>query len=106
MGGKKYGTLCHRPLNATIYNSPCFTDISSQTPRSSILTLSFVPDAAKNFVNALKDHAVFADDEFGIKYSVEGRQTETIGEMKSGKWVAYAARALVLRFWDLTKVRA
>jgi hypothetical protein len=29
---------------------------------------------------------------------VEAHQVETIGEMKSGKWVAYAARALVVRF--------
>lgn len=29
---------------------------------------------------------------------------ETIGEMKSSKWIAYALRALVIRFWELTKV--
>jgi len=84
---------------------PCFTDVTSLTPHSSILTLSFVPGSSDDFIGALKQHAHFSDAEFGVEYQVEGRQVETIGEMKSGKWVAYAARALVVRFWDLAKVR-
>ena len=84
--------------------APCFTDITSSTTRSSILTLSFVPGSGDDFINAVKQQARFVDDHFGVKYHVEGRQVETIGEMKSGKWVAYAARALVIRFWDLAKV--
>jgi hydroxymethylglutaryl-CoA reductase (NADPH) len=86
--------------------APCFTDITSSTGRSSILTLSFVPGSSGDFINAVKQHARFADDQFGVKYHIEGRQVETIGEMKSGKWIAYAARALVVRFWDLAKVRS
>jgi hydroxymethylglutaryl-CoA reductase (NADPH) len=66
--------------------------------------LSFVPGSSDDFVNAIKQRAHFSDAEFGVKYHVEARQVETIGEMKSGKWVAYAARALVVRFWDLAKV--
>ncbi|KAE9396484.1 hypothetical protein BT96DRAFT_958205 [Gymnopus androsaceus JB14] len=31
------------------------------------------------------------------------QNSESIGEMKSSKWVAYAASALVTRFWDLAK---
>lgn len=78
--------------------------MSYLTSRSSVLTLSFVPGSSNEFVNALKSQAKFVDDDFGVKYHIEGGQVETIGEMKSGKWVAYAARALVMRFWDLTKV--
>ena len=78
--------------------------MSALNARSSLLTLSFVPGAGSDFVDAIKGHAKFVDDEFGVKYHVEGRQVETIGEMKSGKWVGYAARALVMRFWDLAKV--
>lgn len=80
--------------------------MSALNARSSLLTLSFFPGAGSDFVDAIKGHAKFVDDKFGVKYHVEGRQVETIGEMKSGKWVAYAARALVMRFWDLTKVRS
>lgn len=78
--------------------------MASLTPRSSILTLSFAPDAADEFISTLKKHGEFTRDKFGVAYRIEERQSETIGEMKSGKWVAYAARALVMRFWDLAKV--
>ena len=41
----------------------------------------------------------------GVKYVIDtGKRQESIGEMKSTKWVAYALSALVLRFWELTKV--
>jgi len=43
-------------------------------------------------------------DQLGVKYQVEAHDTETIGEMKGGKWMAYAARALIVRFWEFTKV--
>jgi len=103
LSGNKYTSICHRPPNTSMPGSPCFTDISSSMPGSSVLTLSFVPGSSDDFVNAIKQRAHFSDAEFGVKYHVEARQVETIGEMKSGKWVAYAARALVVRFWDLAK---
>lgn len=102
--GQKYSSICHRSSNTSLSSSPCFTDTASLNPRSSILTLSFIPDLAEDFVGTIKKQGKFGADNFGVKYQVEERQVETIGEMKSGKWVAYAARALVMRFWDLTKV--
>lgn len=36
--------------------------------------------------------------------TLESAQPVALAEMGSGKWVAYAAQALVLRFWDLIKV--
>ncbi|KAJ7768621.1 hydroxymethylglutaryl-coenzyme A reductase-domain-containing protein [Mycena maculata] len=41
-------------------------------------------------------------DSWGIAYEVE-EPGEAIAEMRSGKWVAYALRALVVRFYDLAK---
>ncbi|KAJ6524482.1 hydroxymethylglutaryl-coenzyme A reductase-domain-containing protein [Mycena capillaripes] len=41
-------------------------------------------------------------DSWGIAYE-SNVQGEAIAEMRSGKWVAYALRALVLRFYDLAK---
>lgn len=102
--GHKYSSLCHRAANLSLLGSPCFTDVASLTPRSSILTLSFAPDAADEFMAALKRHGKFVGDKFGVQFQIQERQSETIGEMKSGKWIAYAARALVMRFWDLAKV--
>lgn len=48
-------------------------------------------------------------DENGIRFEVDSGRAPSdflpIGQMRNGKWVAYAARALVVRFWDLAKVR-
>ncbi|KAJ7484555.1 hydroxymethylglutaryl-coenzyme A reductase-domain-containing protein [Mycena latifolia] len=44
----------------------------------------------------------FAPDSWGIAYEVEP-QGEAIAEMRSGKWVAYALRVLVVRFYELAK---
>jgi len=69
-----------------------------------MVTLSFAPGASDAFVDALNHKPTFAADEFGVRYQIETHVTETIGEMKGGKWMAYAARALIVRFWELTKV--
>lgn len=55
-------------------------------------------------------------DENGIRFEVDAARLSggalgahgehmPLGQMRNGKWVAYAVRALVLRFWDLAKVR-
>lgn len=63
-----------------------------------------MPGAHEEFVNALTTKAFYPADSFGVQYRVRNRSDETIGEMKSGKWIAYAARALISRFWELAKV--
>ncbi|PPQ94068.1 hypothetical protein CVT25_009737 [Psilocybe cyanescens] len=46
-------------------------------------------------------------DESGVKFEVDAGKLSPdnlpIGQMRNGKWVAYAARSLVVRFWDLAK---
>jgi hydroxymethylglutaryl-CoA reductase (NADPH) len=76
----------------------CFT---SEHPDS--LTLAFKPGVREAWSSALND-AVLPVDSSMVRFQVEPTQTESIGEMRSGKWVAYAARALIIRFWDLTMV--
>ena len=48
-------------------------------------------------------------DESGISFEVDSGKPSSdalaISQMRNGKWVAYAARALVIRFWDLARVR-
>ena len=48
-------------------------------------------------------------DESDIYFEVDSGKPPAdslaIAQMRNGKWVAYAARALVIRFWDLAKVR-
>jgi len=63
-----------------------------------------VPGTHEEFANALKGQLVYPADTFGVQYRMQSRSDETIGEMKSGKWIAYAARALIMRFWELAKV--
>lgn len=115
LAGQNYSSVCYRPTPSSISPSnplstallpspPCFT-VQTSSSRSLIQTLTFVPGAREEFTTTLTKHVKFLPDEAGVRFEVEGREIETIGQMKSGKWIAYAARALVVRFWDLAKVR-
>jgi len=68
-------------------------------------TLTFAPGTRDDFIASLTRHTKFTD-ESGVRFEIEACQVETIGQVKSCKWVAYAAQALVVRFWDFAKVRA
>ncbi|THV07099.1 hypothetical protein K435DRAFT_710430, partial [Dendrothele bispora CBS 962.96] len=102
------GRACYRPFSTnTSFDSessyPCFTD-QFVTPRSIHQTLAFHPTTLKeDFPTVLQRVLDHAELDPAVRFEVEAKQTETIGDMKSSKWVAYAARALVVRFWDLTK---
>ena len=83
-----YPSICFRPSAS----APCFLS-SSSSPRS--LSLAFIPGA--------RDEALSRQSTWP-KFTVENPQSEPIRQMKSGVWVAYAARALVIRYWELAKV--
>lgn len=101
LSGKAYSSICHVPgVNAS--ETACFTSVS-EPGASSTLTLSFKPGMREDWLGALKREQTIVVD--GVKYDVDaGKRHESIGEMQSSKWVAYALSALVLRFWELTKV--
>lgn len=102
--GETYTSLCYYPTTGeSLLPASCFTTAALQSSRSKMVTLSFVVGSRDSFVDAL-NHATFGADESGVRYQIEARDTETIGEMKGGRWMAYAARALIVRFWELTKV--
>ena len=69
--------------------------------------MAFNPGSRAEFVAALEDNAKSFYDNAGTKFEVVsgGADTIPIREMKSSKWMAHAAKALVVRFWDLAKVR-
>ncbi|TFK71914.1 hypothetical protein BDN72DRAFT_402708 [Pluteus cervinus] len=108
--GRKFGNLCHRPevsqlnhsLDGLTAGAPCFTE---QTPssRSFVQTLTFAPGARDEFISSLTRQSKFTADEAGVRFEVESKPIEPIGQMRSSKWIAYAVRALVMRFWDLAK---
>jgi len=103
--GKSFTDICHSVQTNQDGEETCFTSTFSSTPKAESLTLSFVVGGREDFVNALAKQGSFISEEFGpIKYVIENPEQEAIAAMKSGKWVAYAARALIVRFWDLTKV--
>ncbi len=103
--GKSYTKICHAVQNNQDGEETCFTSTSSSIPKSESLTLSFAAGGREDFVSALAKQGSFISEEFGpIKYVIENPEQEAIAAMKSGKWVAYAARTLIVRFWDLTKV--
>ncbi|KAI0777190.1 3-hydroxy-3-methylglutaryl-coenzyme A reductase [Trametes elegans] len=98
--GKAYPSLCHYP-GLNLSSVACFTSVSEPGP-STVLTLSFKPGSRDDWIGALKSAGTIVVD--GVKYEVDaGKRQESIGEMKSSKWVAYALSALVLRFWELAK---
>ncbi|OCH91254.1 3-hydroxy-3-methylglutaryl-coenzyme A reductase [Obba rivulosa] len=97
--GKTYESVCYS--SSTNVSVPCFTTLSPGTS-TSVLTLSFAPGTREEWATALKEERSVTVD--GVRYEVVGaKQEQTIGEMKSTKWVAYALRALVVRFWELAK---
>lgn len=92
----------------------CFTTTHAGH-RTFAQTLSFKPGFLKEFVESLlasssssgleeEGSAGFVDDQ-GIRFEVEKTRLENIPlhQMRNGKWVGYALRALVVRFWDLAK---
>ncbi|KAF8271883.1 hydroxymethylglutaryl-coenzyme A reductase-domain-containing protein [Lactarius quietus] len=102
--GKLYPNICYSVSRDQDEEPTCFTSTYSDIPRSDSLTLSFAASSRKDFINALAKQGTLISDDFGpIKYLVENPEHETVSEMKSGKWVVYAARTLVVRFWDLAK---
>ena len=98
--GQTYSTLCFHRTN----DGRCFTEVSNQPSGTHTVTLAFVPGANEEFANALKFKPSYPADSFGVQYRVQHRSEKSIGEMRSGKWVAYAARALIVRFWELAEV--
>lgn len=94
LSGQTYPSLCHvSSLNAS--GIDCFTSLA---PGS--LTLSFTPGTRDDWVSALKRTSTL--NVGGTTYAVQNpKRGESIGEMKSSKWVAYALGALVVRFWEL-----
>ncbi|KAF8515679.1 hydroxymethylglutaryl-coenzyme A reductase-domain-containing protein [Hysterangium stoloniferum] len=84
-------SLCYK------VDDSCFTSVQ---PGS--ITLAFRPGTREAWSYALSEVNLPVDPQ-NVHFQVEPSQTESIAEMRSGKWVAYAARALVVRFWDLLK---
>lgn len=114
--GRKFSSICHRVDSISLNRShdvsipllggksPCFTP-QSTSPKSFTQTLSFIPGTREDFISALTRHARIGPDENGVRFNIEAKQIEQLVQMKSGRWIGYAARALVMRFWELAKVR-
>ncbi|OSX63533.1 hypothetical protein POSPLADRAFT_1169005 [Postia placenta MAD-698-R-SB12] len=100
LSDEPYTSACYHPAS-NLSSVPCFVATSSDST-SSTLTLSFLPGAREDWLAALRHVKSVTVD--GLEYDLHGaKREETIGEMKSSKWVAYALRAAFLRFWELTK---
>ena len=114
--GESYPALCHRPSSISLSTEeevPCFT-VQQASHKSFTQTLAFKRGLRDDWVSALMgEHhhntPTLFTDENGIIFEVDPGKPSSdalaIGQMRNGKWVAYAARALVIRFWDLAKVR-
>lgn len=102
--GRFFTNICHS-VRIDQDEETCFTSTVSEIPKSETVMLSFAAGGREEFVSALTKQGTFLSEDFGpIKYIVENQEQEASAVMKSGRWVVYAARTLVVRFWDLTKV--
>jgi len=74
--------------------------------RKATVTLLFRRGGRSQFLRAWQPKGIanVLQDAAGITFVHEPVHKETIAEMKSGKWVAYALQAFVVRFWELAKV--
>jgi hydroxymethylglutaryl-CoA reductase (NADPH) len=99
--GFAYNESCFRPVTLD-FEAACFTD-ELLNVRSIHQILAFTPGVKEDFMTAFSRLIRSATPE-NVAFEVEAKQAESIGDMKSTKWVAYAATALVVRFWDLAKV--
>ncbi|KIL63528.1 hypothetical protein M378DRAFT_665597 [Amanita muscaria Koide BX008] len=101
--GNSYTSICHRTA-ALAGPVQCFFH-SQAGERTIVKTLAFSPGSRVDFAAALEDNAKGFSDSAGTKFEVISGATDTvpIREMKSSKWMAHAAKALVIRFWDLAK---
>jgi len=98
--GLSYTSVCYRPPLA----ADCLS-WTHQTSRTMTLTLALLPSRRDQFVAAIES---FRPTTWGAvndfpQLEIIGKE-ESFLEMQSGKWVAYAARAFVIRFWQLAKV--
>ena len=98
--GLTYPSTCFRP-----YSPDCFSH-QLASPRTFTHTLAFTPGARDDFVSALL-HSSPPPDASGTSFAIlpngPAPPEPIIGQMKSSKWMAYAARALVLRFYTLAQ---
>jgi hypothetical protein len=114
--GETYSALCHRPSAIDLFakeDLACFT-VQQASHKSFTQTLAFKHGMRDDWVStSLGVHhhntPTLFTDESGVSFQIDSGKplsdAHAIGQMKNGKWIAYAARALVIRFWDLAKVR-
>jgi len=96
--GETYPTVCYI---APSEPGSCFssTTLPSSPTRSTTLTLAFAPPSAVQWASGLAGRSFPSGD---LEFSIE-RDEARFDTMESGKWVGYAIRAMVLRFWDLAR---
>jgi hydroxymethylglutaryl-CoA reductase (NADPH) len=91
--GVNYSSACYR------HNASCLTAVFPHT-----LSFALRPSQASSFIHTITTSPLRNPADGSVFEAIRSR--ETIADMKSGKWIAYAGRALVVRFWSLAKVRS
>lgn len=101
--GRVYSAVCH------VAGDKCF-DAQQIGSKTFVQTLAFKPGMREEWMSALIHHDKAARtfvDETGVRFEIDlpkmGGESTPLGQMRNGRWVAYAARSLVIRFWDLAK---
>lgn len=108
--GLSYQSLCYKPPPPSSSSSTTSNECpvwvhKDKEGRTITVTLALLPSTRAQFVAALEAFRPSPTTPNGDvpHFEIIGKE-ETFLDMQSGKWVAYAARAFVIRFWDLAKV--
>ena len=105
--GQSYPSLCHKIRTAESESASSCLVSTHLAGRTQTMTFSFDSGFGREaFTSALQGKTFYLGGDMDVVRFETKAKEEKIGEMRSGKWIAYAIRALVLRFWELAKVRA
>ncbi|KAG8933219.1 3-hydroxy-3-methylglutaryl-coenzyme A (HMG-CoA) reductase isozyme [Tulasnella sp. 418] len=91
-----YQSLCYNPSSSECFAS---TPMPLSPTQFTTWTLLFSSPNVEKWSSALAGTSYVSKE---VKFNVE-RLEQRIDQMQSGKWVAYAFRTIVFRFYDLAK---
>ena len=96
--GAKGGVVCDPPKLSTRE----LERITKQIDGPATFQSGYVAPGNASTVDSGKNRLGFS---FSLSPRIAGTEHASLREMRSVRWMAYAARAFVLRFWGLAKVR-
>lgn len=99
--GYSYPTICY-PSPTDPFSCLASIDLPTTPTRSSTFTLAFRPPPSnrERWSSAMAGRYFTSTND--VRFVI-GRHEDRIDQIEDNTWIAYACRALVMRFWDLAR---